>query len=40
LIENGSVTTLEKDLARNISAKYGSNPSSSSLEEVCFTYFP
>ena len=40
---NGSeqkVTTLDKDLARNISAKYGSNPSSGSWEEVCFTYFP
>jgi hypothetical protein len=24
----------------NISAKYGSNPSSGSWEEVCFTYFP
>jgi hypothetical protein len=23
----------------NISAKYGSNPSSGSWEEVCFTYF-
>jgi hypothetical protein len=34
------VTTLDKDLARNISAKYGSNPSSGSWEEVCFTYFP
>jgi hypothetical protein len=34
------VTTLVKDLARNISAKYGSNPSSGSWEEVCFTYFP
>jgi hypothetical protein len=28
------VTTLDKDLARNISAEYGSR------EEVCFTYFP
>jgi hypothetical protein len=34
------VTTLDKDLARNISAKYGSNPSIGSWEEVCFTYFP
>ena len=34
------VTTLDKDLARNISAKYGSNPSSGSWEEVSFTYFP
>jgi hypothetical protein len=34
------VTTFDKDLARNISAEYGSNPSSGSREEVCFTYFP
>jgi hypothetical protein len=34
------VTTLDNDLTRNISAKYGSNPSSGSWEEVCFTYFP
>ena len=34
------VTTLDKDLARNISTMYGSNPSSGSWEEVCFTYFP
>jgi hypothetical protein len=34
------VTTLDNDLARNISANYGSNPSSGSWEEVCFTYFP
>ena len=33
------VTTLDNDLARNISANYGSNPSSGSWEEVCFTYF-
>ena len=34
------VTKLDQDLVRNISAKYGSNPSSGSWEEVCFTYFP
>jgi hypothetical protein len=35
-----NVTTLDQDLARNISTKYGSNPSSGSWEEICFTYFP
>jgi hypothetical protein len=34
------VTTIDKDLARNISAKHGSNQSSGSREKVCFTYFP
>ena len=34
------VTTIDQNLVRNISAKYGSNPSSGSWEEVCFTYFP
>ena len=34
------VKKVDKDLARNISAKYSSNPSSGSWEEVCFTYFP
>jgi hypothetical protein len=34
------VTKLDQDLVRNISTKYGSNPSSGSWEEVCFTYFP
>jgi hypothetical protein len=35
-----NVTTLDQDLARNSSTKYGSNPSSGSWEEICFTYFP
>jgi hypothetical protein len=30
------VTTLDKDLARNISAKYGSNPSSGSSVKYFF----
>jgi hypothetical protein len=34
------VTTIDQNLVGNISAKYGSNPSSGSWEEVCFTYFP
>jgi hypothetical protein len=34
------VTTIDQNLVRNISAKYGSNPFSGSWEEVCFTYFP
>ena len=34
------VTTIDQNLVRNISAKNGSNPSSGSWEEVCFTYFP
>ena len=33
------VTTIDQNLVRNISAKNGSNPSSGSWEEVCFTYF-
>jgi hypothetical protein len=32
------VTTLDKDLARNISAKYGSNPSSGSLKDLLRYY--
>ena len=34
------VKKVDKDLTRNISAMYISNPSSGSWEEVCFTYFP
>jgi hypothetical protein len=34
------VTTIDQNLVRNISTKNGSNPSSGSWEEVCFTYFP
>jgi hypothetical protein len=29
------VTTIDQNLVRNISAKYGSNPSSGSWEEAC-----
>ena len=34
------VTTIDQNLVKNISTTYGSNPSSGSWEEVCFTYFP
>jgi hypothetical protein len=37
---NQVLTTIDQNLVRNISAKYGSNPSNGSWEEVCFTYFP
>jgi hypothetical protein len=40
ILNGGQSEQTDKDLARNISAKYGSNPSSGSWEEVCFTYFP
>jgi hypothetical protein len=34
------VTTIDQNLVRNISTKHGSNSSSGSWEDVCFTYFP
>ena len=33
------VTTIDQNLVRKISVKHGSNPSSGSWEEVCFTNF-
>jgi hypothetical protein len=35
-----NLPNLYKSTERKISTKYGSNPSSGSWEEVCFTYFP